>query len=300
MTTAACSGTMACQPASPRRRRHPPHPRRSPASPRRRRPRAAGPPLWPPMRQLSPLPRLLPAPQLAPPAPRPRLWHARRPPRPRRPLRPLPPRPRQRQTCLPSCWARAPAPCLVSIVGGGLGWVCGSECVSRALPARPGGMPPPVLHAQLPLATNPTPCPPAPRPAGAFRAWCAEQMQGLTGSPDVTLCEFLLAVESNSEVAEYCTLYLGNSPAVSPAGRPLLPAAAAPAPAPDDDAALAHAALPCLALPRLAASPFDMPWPVRIGGLSRPAAPARAVLLLTCQPHPAHAPCRWPALPPSS
>lgn len=39
-------------------------------------------------------------------------------------------------------------------------------------------------------------------------------MRGLTGSADVTLCEFLLTVESNSEVAEYCTLYLGNSPAV--------------------------------------------------------------------------------------
>lgn len=39
-------------------------------------------------------------------------------------------------------------------------------------------------------------------------------MRGLTGSPDVTLCEFLLTVESNSELAEYCTLYLGNSPAV--------------------------------------------------------------------------------------
>lgn len=44
-------------------------------------------------------------------------------------------------------------------------------------------------------------------------------MRGLTGSPDVTLCEFLLTVESNSELAEYCTLYLGNSPAVRGAGR---------------------------------------------------------------------------------
>jgi cell wall-associated NlpC family hydrolase len=40
-------------------------------------------------------------------------------------------------------------------------------------------------------------------------------MRGLTGSADITLCEFLLTVESNSEVAEYCTLYLGNNPAVA-------------------------------------------------------------------------------------
>lgn len=40
-------------------------------------------------------------------------------------------------------------------------------------------------------------------------------MRELTGSADVTLCEFLLTVESNSELAEYCTLYLGSSPAVS-------------------------------------------------------------------------------------
>ncbi len=39
-------------------------------------------------------------------------------------------------------------------------------------------------------------------------------MRELTGSADVTLCEFLLTVESNSELAEYCTLYLGSSPAV--------------------------------------------------------------------------------------
>ncbi|KAL4426106.1 hypothetical protein ABPG77_002692 [Micractinium sp. CCAP 211/92] len=51
--------------------------------------------------------------------------------------------------------------------------------------------------------------------AGAFRVWCQEQMRELTGSADVTLCEFLLTVESNSELAEYCTLYLGSSPAVA-------------------------------------------------------------------------------------
>lgn len=56
---------------------------------------------------------------------------------------------------------------------------------------------------------------PLPPSAGAFRLWCQEQMRELTGRPDVTLCEFLLTVESNSELAEYCTLYLGSSPGVS-------------------------------------------------------------------------------------
>lgn len=63
------------------------------------------------------------------------------------------------------------------------------------------------------------PPPPALPSAGAFRVWCQEQMRELTGSADVTLCEFLLTVESNSELAEYCTLYLGSSPAVSQGGR---------------------------------------------------------------------------------
>lgn len=53
-----------------------------------------------------------------------------------------------------------------------------------------------------------------PRPAGAFREWCVQQMRALSGSDDVTLCEFLLTVEANSEVAEYITMYLGESPAV--------------------------------------------------------------------------------------
>jgi hypothetical protein len=45
-----------------------------------------------------------------------------------------------------------------------------------------------------------------------FRSWCVEQMQDLTGSTDVTLCEFLMTVESNSEVAEYVSTYLGATP----------------------------------------------------------------------------------------
>lgn len=47
---------------------------------------------------------------------------------------------------------------------------------------------------------------------GPFRSWCVEQMQELTNSSDVTLCEFLMTVESNSEVAEYVSTYLGATP----------------------------------------------------------------------------------------
>jgi len=50
---------------------------------------------------------------------------------------------------------------------------------------------------------------------GEFREWCMEQMQALTGSSDVTLCEFLMTVESNSEVADYVAAYLGATPAVA-------------------------------------------------------------------------------------
>lgn len=50
---------------------------------------------------------------------------------------------------------------------------------------------------------------------GEFRAWCAEQMNVLTGSTDVTLCEFLMSVESNSEIADYIATYLGTTPAVA-------------------------------------------------------------------------------------
>ena len=50
---------------------------------------------------------------------------------------------------------------------------------------------------------------------GEFREWCIEQMKTLTGSSDVTLCEFLMTVESNSEVADYVAAYLGTTPAVA-------------------------------------------------------------------------------------
>jgi len=49
--------------------------------------------------------------------------------------------------------------------------------------------------------------------SAAFRVWCADQMEKLIGSRDVTLCEFLMTVESNSEVAEYVATYLGGTPA---------------------------------------------------------------------------------------
>lgn len=51
--------------------------------------------------------------------------------------------------------------------------------------------------------------------AGEFRTWCTEQMKALTGSADVTLCEFLMTVESNSEIADYIAAYLGSAPAVA-------------------------------------------------------------------------------------
>ena len=51
--------------------------------------------------------------------------------------------------------------------------------------------------------------------AGEFRTWCAEQMNVFTGSTDVTLCEFLMTVESNSEIADYIATYLGTTPAVA-------------------------------------------------------------------------------------
>mmetsp|Transcript_3688 Transcript_3688/g.10614 ORF Transcript_3688/g.10614 Transcript_3688/m.10614 type:complete len:1238 (-) Transcript_3688:60-3773(-) len=44
----------------------------------------------------------------------------------------------------------------------------------------------------------------------AFIEWCREQMQELTGKPDLTLIEFLLSVTTNGEVADYTAMYLGN------------------------------------------------------------------------------------------
>ena len=52
--------------------------------------------------------------------------------------------------------------------------------------------------------------------SGDFRDWCSQQMQSLTGSDEVTLCEFLMGVESNSEIADYVGMYLGTSAAVAP------------------------------------------------------------------------------------
>ena len=51
--------------------------------------------------------------------------------------------------------------------------------------------------------------------SGDFRDWCSQQMQSLTGSDEVTLCEFLMGVESNSEIADYVGMYLGTSAAVA-------------------------------------------------------------------------------------
>ena len=51
--------------------------------------------------------------------------------------------------------------------------------------------------------------------SGDFREWCSQQMQSLTGSGEVTLCEFLMGVESNSEIADYVSMYLGTSAPVA-------------------------------------------------------------------------------------
>eukprot|EP00890_Picochlorum_soloecismus_P003479 jgi/Picsp_1/4131/NSC_01640-R1_gyf domain-containing protein len=45
-----------------------------------------------------------------------------------------------------------------------------------------------------------------------FTVWCQDQMKNLTGSEDITLCEFLMTVDSNSEVADYVAAYLGTAP----------------------------------------------------------------------------------------
>eukprot|EP01026_Neomeris_dumetosa_P048415 TRINITY_DN4190_c0_g1_i3.p1 TRINITY_DN4190_c0_g1~~TRINITY_DN4190_c0_g1_i3.p1 ORF type:complete len:202 (-),score=42.69 TRINITY_DN4190_c0_g1_i3:176-781(-) len=48
-----------------------------------------------------------------------------------------------------------------------------------------------------------------------FKSWCRQKMLELSGNDDLTLIEFLLTVQSNSEVAEYCSEYLGKEPKVS-------------------------------------------------------------------------------------
>ncbi|KFM24071.1 hypothetical protein F751_1336 [Auxenochlorella protothecoides] len=48
-----------------------------------------------------------------------------------------------------------------------------------------------------------------------FRAWCREQLIAVGSTPDLALCEFLMTVDSNSEAAEYLTLYLGKTEAAS-------------------------------------------------------------------------------------
>ncbi|GAB4819102.1 hypothetical protein N2152v2_006148 [Parachlorella kessleri] len=90
-----------------------------------------------------------------------------------------------------------------------------------AAPASLAVAPPAPAPAAPAAAPAPGPVPSAPGPAGSvaltgpFREWCTQQMRTLSGSDDVTLCEFLLTVEANSEVAEYITMYLGASPAAS-------------------------------------------------------------------------------------
>lgn len=48
--------------------------------------------------------------------------------------------------------------------------------------------------------------------SAGFVSWCRGKMVELQGSGDLTLCEFLVTLGSNVEVADYVTLYLGNTP----------------------------------------------------------------------------------------
>jgi len=113
--------------------------------------------------------------------------------------------------------------------------------VMKPPPAAAAIAPPSAVHAPsvAPRPPPPPPPPPARRPvvpgipvehdvgptsangegsgvlSGPFKEWCSEQMKSLQGTEDVALCEFLMSLESNSEAAEYVTLYLGSSPQVS-------------------------------------------------------------------------------------
>ena len=113
--------------------------------------------------------------------------------------------------------------------------------VMKPPPAAAASAPPSAVHVP-PVAARPPPPPPPPparRPvvpgtpvehdvgptsannggsgllSGLFKEWCSEQMKSLQGTEDVALCEFLMSLESNSEAAEYVTLYLGSSSQVS-------------------------------------------------------------------------------------
>ncbi|KAL6780495.1 hypothetical protein ACKKBF_B12905 [Auxenochlorella protothecoides x Auxenochlorella symbiontica] len=101
------------------------------------------------------------------------------------------------------------------------------QAQQRAVAPRPAG-------AAAAAAAHAQPAPAASKPVGngtpaaaeatddrpsslsaPFRAWCREQLIAVGSTPDLALCEFLMTVDSNSEAAEYLTLYLGKTEAVS-------------------------------------------------------------------------------------
>jgi hypothetical protein len=46
--------------------------------------------------------------------------------------------------------------------------------------------------------------------SAAFASWCRAQMLALNGNEDLTMVEFLMGLDSNSEIAEYCQMVWPN------------------------------------------------------------------------------------------
>ena len=44
-----------------------------------------------------------------------------------------------------------------------------------------------------------------------MKAWCKQELKRIVGSDDLTLLEFCYSLESDAEVKEYLTMYLGNN-----------------------------------------------------------------------------------------
>ena len=48
-----------------------------------------------------------------------------------------------------------------------------------------------------------------------MKAWCKGEMRKLTNSDDLTLLEFCYSLQSDGEIKEYLSMYLGGSPSVN-------------------------------------------------------------------------------------
>ena len=48
--------------------------------------------------------------------------------------------------------------------------------------------------------------------SAGFAGWCRSQMLLLNGNEDLTMIEFLMGLDSNSEIAEYCQVVWPNKP----------------------------------------------------------------------------------------